>query len=601
MISWHYLAVAASLLLLWLLYKEWKREKRSRLYGRLLASVLAVTSLLLMAYPHEQINNGPALKKLVVLTNGFVKDSVNKFMQPEQRSSIPIFSGIDVPRYDGHNVQLVTDWYLFTAQHQQDTFHIFGDGFSEDVLALLSPHPVVFHAAPAQPAVTAVYWKQHLEAGEQLLLQGTYENNTARKIKIMLQAFGTDKDSVEIAAGARKVFQLRTVPVHAGKAVYNLIMLDGKDTLQKEPLPVEVQAATQLKLLIISSSPDFDNTYLKNHLSQQGYQVAISTAISNYKTDRQFLNTPAQKAGDRLTAAYINKFDVLMADQNALQKLTAAELAAVRAAIRENGTGLIIKMDAQKTAASFWSGFFPVSVLQQEKLSLLQLRGSVAGSNRYKIEISGAVSIVQLPGTQVILEDAQSNIYAAAVVYGSGKIIATTLQNTYSMALAGDKAAYQQLWWLLLNRAAKKIYAEATWHNKPFIAYVHDPVQMQVEKNEMAVPVAMIDQSRVYLKQDTLLPFLWQGVFWPAAPGWQGLPQLDTAAGEWYVYKKNDWQQLTAYQHRAATKKYADQHAVAPAAADRAADSMLPVNWQLWLLIVFACACIFLWVEQKAG
>jgi hypothetical protein len=600
MIHWNYMLPAAGALLVFLLYHEWKRKNRARLYGRLTASLLAVTSLLFMAYPYAGNNSGVAVKKIILLTDGFIKDSLEHFLQ-QTNIQPPVFSAIPERwNISGKPVQLVTNWNAFAARHAADTLHVFGNGVSKEILAMLHPHPIVFHASPVLPAITHIYWKQQLQPGEPLAVQGHYENNTHQKIKIVLQAFGTDKDTVFMDAFAGRDFTLHTIPVQMGRAVYAIIVTAGKDTLEKEPVPVEVQQASPIQLLIISSSPDFENTFLKNNLSQQGYQITVTTTISTNKTGKQFLNTPLQQQG-KLTVPYLNKFDVVMADEEALREISAAERAAIRSVVSEKGTGLVIRMDAEKKAAAFYSPFFPVKNLQQEKQSYLLLRGTVTGSNRYKIKITDPVTIAPVPGTQIILQDDRSGIFVCGTVYGSGKIIATTLQNTYSIALAGDKASYQQLWWLLLNKAARKIYPAATWQVYPFISYVNNPVELQAEQNDAAVSRAVLQETSIYLKQDGLLPFLWKGRYWPSAGGWQPLPQLNAATGGWFVYKKGDWKRLTDYDQVRATEKYAALHPVSFEHASNQRAFFLGINRPLLMLLVFLSCCIFLWVEQKTG
>src|SRR5258705_6028169 len=174
MISWYYMVAVACMLVLFLFYKEWTGKKRSRLYARLIASLLAVTSLLFMAYPYAEYKSSAGLNKLVLLTEGFVKDSVDEFL--EANTGVPIFSDARIRKYEVKNRQLVTDWDMFATKHAADTFYVFGNGCSDEVLALLRPHPLVFRASPALPAVSNIYWKQNIEAGEQLLVQGSYEN-----------------------------------------------------------------------------------------------------------------------------------------------------------------------------------------------------------------------------------------------------------------------------------------------------------------------------------------------------------------------------------------------------------------------------------------
>ncbi len=596
MINWYYFVAIACIIAVFLFYKEWTRKKRTYLFGRLLATLLAIVSLLLLAYPYAG-NNETAANKLLLLTNGFIKDSVEIFLQ--QNKNIPVYSIAEEDKKLRIGVKTIVDLKIFSAKHSTDTIHVFGNGFSNEELTALNSHSIIFHSPASKPAITSVYWKQTIETGEQLIVQGKYDNSSTQKIKIVLQAFGTNKDSILIPAGMQQSFQLSTTPLHTGNAVYNLIVENGNDTLQKEPVPVNVQAIKPLQLLMISASPDFDNTYLKNHLSQQGYQVTTITTVSTNKTDRQFLNTTAQQGANKLTSTYLEKFDVLITDQDALQKMTTAENAAIRSAIREKGIGLIVKTDAEHSTA-FYASSFPIKKLPQGKEPFVMLHSTYADSNQFKIRLTDPFSIVHANGTQILLHDKQANIYAASSLYGSGKIVATTLQNSFSIALAGDKAAYQQLWWLLLNKAAKKIDADENWRSSPFIAFANKPVQMQVEKNDTAIAKAFAGQTALYLEKDSLLPFLYRGIYWPYQSGWQLMPAISTAPANWYVYKPGDWQLLTDHQRIAETKKYAATHTIANN-TETSKEISKPLNIRLYLFIVFLLSCIFLWAEQKLG
>jgi len=210
------------------------------------------------------------------------------------------------------------------------------------------------------------------------------------------------------------------------------------------------------------------------------------------------------------------------------------------------------------------------------------------------------LTIVYTTGAQTILQDAASNSYASVILYGSGKIMATSFGNSYSMALAGDIASYRKLWTLLLNKVARKNTSTNNWYTAPFLSFVNQPVQLQTEDASATMSTAVAENALVYFKQDALLPFIWKATYWPTHAGWQQLPQTDTIAANWYSYKSTDWQQLTGYQRREATHQYASRYA-ANTAVVASAGQASKTNWQLWLFMLFMAACIFLWVEQKTG
>jgi hypothetical protein len=56
-------------------------------------------------------------------------------------------------------------------------------------------------------------------------------------------------------------------------------------------IPVFVESQATLKVLILSSSPDFENKFLKNWLFENQYVCAVRSAISKNKFSTEFLNS----------------------------------------------------------------------------------------------------------------------------------------------------------------------------------------------------------------------------------------------------------------------------------------------------------------------
>src|SRR3954463_7619257 len=94
MMEWNHAIIAMSLLLLcFLLWKEVTRAKKSRLVWRIIASVLAIVSLACIAL-HVSIKSTKTISNVneaILLTEGYDKDSVQKFMAKSPRN-FPIYS-----------------------------------------------------------------------------------------------------------------------------------------------------------------------------------------------------------------------------------------------------------------------------------------------------------------------------------------------------------------------------------------------------------------------------------------------------------------------------------------------------------------------------
>src|SRR5687767_4744842 len=127
MIEWLPGAIACSLLFVWLAYKEYNRANTGYRPARIIASLVACSCLALAGIPLKftrTVTNSDSTA--VVLTPGFVRDSVNRFIKA---------NNVEPSVY-------TTDYSLATDQQLKDTYvsslndlggknlHVFGHGFN---------------------------------------------------------------------------------------------------------------------------------------------------------------------------------------------------------------------------------------------------------------------------------------------------------------------------------------------------------------------------------------------------------------------------------------------------------------------------------------
>jgi hypothetical protein len=508
MMHWNYIvAIAAALLLAFLVWKEIKRPNRLRLYWRLLASVLAVVSLvyLLLPFPlHRQ---------------------------------------------------------------QQDV---------KDAKA----------AAPADtlPAgVRSVYWQRQIMAGADLRLQGRFMNSAARPVKLLLTGFNEQLDSVIIPPREERTFELSARPRHIGRALYTFLALT-KDTLVKEPVPVEVLPLRPLKILILAASPDFENKFLANWLSEHNYVVAMRTAISRNKYSYTFLDT-VRFPLDRLSPARLSAFDLVVSDAGALSALGRDELNAIRSQVEEKGLGLIIRTDSSVAPNHFYQQPFTLTTAfdKNERPLLLHCAGE---ATPVTLVTAPATWLRAVPGLQPLVWDSQQHILAGSNLYGEGRLLLTTLGNTYTWILSGQPAAYQALWSLFLQQAARQQPLQDNWRTGFAFPKAHRPLPLLLETAQ-PLPAATVNAAPLSLSQDASLPFRWQGLYWPAQPGWQAAVSSQGDSSWWYAFDEKDWQYLSARENVSGRNITAAQTGNARRA---------PL---IWSMILFVLSAAFLWAEEK--
>jgi len=402
-------------------------------------------------------------------------------------------------------------------------------------------HPAVkeLRRADAVRGIVGIDWKRKLNRGERLVVQGNWAGGAGR---LLLMGMGEVVDSAGLRAGQ---FSVGVVPAQLGRAVYRLIALVGKDTVEQEDIPVEVGLGVPLKILVLAGSPDFENRFLIKWLSDNGHSVASRTMVSRGKAEEAFVNREVS-ALSPLTPALLGGFDLVVADVAALPARGTAERNVLDRQVREKGLGLLLKMDS-------------------------------AGLDSLVHLMKGRVS-------RVVERDTAGKVVAGALLDGSGKLVFTALNSSYSRLLSGDGSGYAA-YWVRLLRAARVRSAEE-WSVGPELPRVGEEVRLELQTGE-ELPQGIVDNKAVYLAQDAELGFLWRGKYWPDKSGWQLVyrPMGDTAW--WYVWPVGAWENVERGSKSGVVKK-----------------SDLPERERVefpkgWFWGLFLSGVVFLWVERK--
>ena len=494
----------------------------------------------------------------------------------------------------------------------------------------------------AHTGIVSISWQQKLLPGEKLRIQGNLYNASGKAVKLILCDDNTILDSTVIDTGmhmGRGDFELHSIPAQSGRAVYHLVALqyegtgsarggaavagsgDGRDvaaaagsvggggiaadTLEQEDIPVEVLPVKKLTILLLASSPDFENRFLARWLSQNDHMVAMRTAISKDKYDKAYLNMPAVSL-DRLTPALLDKFDVLIADAEALRSVGVPELTCLRRQVAEKGLGVIIRADS---AGVGWSSAAGLAVVKDS-------------SQQFYIQES--------PGTQPLVRDSLSRIVAGGGLYGAGKLLLITRNDMYTRLLAGDKKEYTGWWSLLLQTAAREADPVEEWRWVPALPRVGEPVRVLLQTNAAGLPQGEFGAVEgegggdagagdpaggvraVYLGQHPLLPFRWEGRYWPEAAGWQTGRTLRGDTCWWYAWPGHAWQNLDVNVRDAGGRDAATRMdgkgkggATGPSEDGRGKDGgvrggmvRVPVP-KAWFYALLVLGCFGLWIEKK--
>ncbi len=598
MIDWIYIVSGLSFLLLaFLLWKEITRQNKSRLLWRILATVFAVVSFACTAFPirYSRTKKIDSKNEAVLLTEGFNVDSLKSFLRSKDKT-IPIYT-IDetLISAENYNASLVTDPGSFSDKNL-NAIHIFGYGLSNEELKGLEKQALVFHSSVAT-GITSISWRSKIKSGDKLFVQGRFNNTSSSAKTITLTGFNTTLDSVNVPANKNQKFQLTTIPKHAGRSVYFLSVINDEDTLEKGPVPLQVEQGNPLKVLILASTPDFENKFLKNWLAQKGYQVAVRTAISKNKFDKEYLNINPLNV-DRITSSLLERFDIIIADASELASISKQELSTIQSAVIQKSKGLIIRAESTASRPAFYAASFPLVSSNANQQQQISLHISDSSAKLQPLIIESPLFIRPQNGTQALVTDKLDRVFVNSTLYGSGKIIFSTLSNTFSWALSGNQNDYENFWSVLLSKAAGKKIEEETWSVDSVWPQINEPVTISLQTNNTGLPQAQVDGAAIYLKNNYNLPFIWTGTFWPVKEGWQTGIQLNGKTYYWYAYGNNDWKNVGAFNKLQNTQQYA-QNTVRTASNKKTSTSEKAEFPKICFFLLFLICCGYLWFENK--
>ncbi|HEX8331648.1 MAG TPA: hypothetical protein VF622_03450 [Segetibacter sp.] len=600
MIEWSFIVIGLSLLLLaFLIWKEVNRNNKARLLWRVLSSILAVVSLACIALPiyYGKIIKSNSSNNVILLTEGFESESVTALLKANDKA--PVFTLDDkLVASRKFNTKLVSRLSsIRKIQKDVSAIHVYGNGLEADELTDLDSMPIVFHPAKQVTGITTIHWTDKLKTGDKLYIQGSFNNASSSTLKMVLKGFNTTLDSIKINPNKYQTFELTTIPKHAGRSVYSLVVLDGKDTVSNESIPIQIEQGEPLKILLLSSSPDFENKFLKNSLGQKGFKTVTRTLISKGKFTKDFLNTDPLNV-DRITPALLSNFNIVIAHATELSSISKGELGTIGSFVATKNLGLIVRA-SNKSSNAFYSNRFPVASISGSQQQQIRLHLQDTSASFQALSIESPLSIRVQNGTQPLVIDKQNRVFVNSTLYGSGKIIFTTINNTFNWMLAGNQKDYEELWSEILNKSAGKKPLDETWSVSPSLPRVDQPTTISVETNRTDIPIAQVAGTSVYLKNDPLLPYNWSGIFWPTKAGWQPTIQLNGSTFWWYAFDKNDWKTVDAFDKTTRTKQYAFSNQPSATTGKRLDKTHQTEFPKIYFFLLFLICCGYLWFENK--
>lgn len=587
------IVISSVLAMIFVCWMEIRRENKQNLTFRIVACALAIISLICVAIPpgFERKLSKEKAKTAVLLTDGFEKDSLRNL------KNLPLFSTLRSITDKNKSVKFIPDLEYFVGTHPEfNQYYILGYGLEQHEMKVLKNHRLVFHGNGMPSGFRSVHWKKTIRSGDNLIIQGNFRNNSKKPLKLILKGLSTTLDSINLKPGSTETFELRTSPKTLGRTVYSLLIFSGNDTLANEKIPVIIEEKRTLKILVLSSSPDFETKFLKNWLYSEKYSLAMRSTISKDKFSTEFLNIE-KTALNRINPSLLENFDLLIGDLALLSGMSPSENIAVQNQV-SLGMGLVIRSDSEAVGSGFYKKAF--NIRQSKNIAQKVITFNWPGNTAKKMSttLSPPLEILPSLGDQPLVKDGQGHIIVSSKLYGAGRIILTTLADTYSWMLGNNPADYSSYWSFLIEKAARKTELTEQWSIMDQFPTVNKQTLIRLENVSDTVPHAEIESMPLRFQQDQIQSSFWTAEYWPSVSGWYTVTTNYQQTGG-YVFDHDDWRSVKAEQKITNTRKFISNSKAELKAAANPQNFYRYTIESIYFFILFVLCCSYLWLETK--
>lgn len=471
----------------------------------------------------------------------------------------------------------------------------------------------------ALPADTR--WQAPPAANGWIALQPPVDTAPGARFDVHAQARGVDRAQAELLDPAGAVVdraplaadghvQLSGIARAEGRSVFQLRLLDAQGHVADSvPVPQQTLAAAPLRVLVRSAAPGAELKYLRRWATDAGIRVQVQAETG-----------AGLSLGDgnvALDASTLARSDLLLLDERSLAALGAAQLAAVRQALRD-GLGLLVRSTGAPSASARQrlrdlglpvqgdAGSQVAAMPGEGDATMLQARrGPLAagtlptadGEDADRASHAAALPALEYLALQAadsrpLLQDRDGKPIGGWRAVGKGRIGLLPITDSWRWVLAGREDRHGELWSTVFASLARaQPGTEGPWSTQA-LAWAGERQSLC----GVQAPLRAFDArgDGVPLIVDSTTGTARCAGWWPRQAGWQRLQHGDRT--QWrYVF---DPKQASAL-HRQAMIDATAQRLATSAPATAQADQRVPgARWPWWLAFVL-CASLLWWLERR--
>ncbi|MDJ1502133.1 hypothetical protein [Xanthocytophaga agilis] len=472
----------------------------------------------------------------------------NAFLVTENGLSVPdSLPGFVLPGVKADEaVAPITDLATLERNHPEIK-QVFVAGYGLDPEETKSLHRIqlIFLQKDRPEGFNWLDYLHKVKAEEALRVSGNYYIRSEDSLKIRLVTSEGAQDSVWITH-KHPDFTLNAHPRLPGNFVGEIQVIQNKE-VRHEPLPYIVTPKEPLNVIVLQAYPDFETNYLKDWLADQKHRVQIRARISRDKYSFQQINLPTQKQQLAiLSKASLENADLLIADTESLEQLSAQEKKQVQTAVAQGLGLLLLPDDKWSQKADVLGHKFAVHTTGIKQFIPVHLSTSGAVSDAIE-KLPVAFSDRQIVVPIVYSKDKEP--VAAYMPVGLGRVGVQLANGTYTWILNAKDKVYSTFWTEILQGfSRKKEHIEVKFKQFPFAWEDNISHLLYTDTAVAAMTVQYLSGSKEKIQPKIDLPETSVATypFHPDEAGWLTVTSDNdtTHAASVYVVQADKWKDL---------------------------------------------------------
>lgn len=546
--------IITAILFVIIFLKEILRKNRNRLVLRGIAVVLlflGITGLL-----NKPTYLSTTINKAVILTDNFDQNVIDSLEKANEN--------IELLQLDQLELDELNEVFLL------------GEGLESYDFEFLNTLKVNFIPSNLPFGINQIEYTDTQTQSKAFTIQG--ECNCLPENKIVIEGPEGRVDSVQNSAN----FEFEVKSKVIGRQLYYLEYWEDTVLVERNPVPVVVQAPEQLNVLILNSFPTFESNHIKQFLDSKNHAVIVRNRVSENRFSYEFVNTNRTELST-LSSKVLQQMDLVILDQkewltlsNIDRKLLVNEV--------NNGLGILLHGIYSNTFSKSLFADFDVKEITSNDVDGFIYEGSKFTSTAFsftKSEMLFSFSTID------------SERVSAYQIKGRGKVAVMLVTDTYRMNFRGEEDAYASFWSNHIDKISKNKSSVFRVSFKPRMVWINDPMDIRLITMENDIPNVKIDSTKVNLKQSVIQDEIWSGKYWSERSGWHQISKNDET-NDFYVFDTNGWKSLRVTQKIRANRRQFSNQLIDE--EQKYSKKQIPLYYPFLLFLI---GVGYLWIESK--